>query len=141
MQETFIVGGREFNCMRMNAFAANKLLMRLQKVVVPVLGSLLSGDKSLGNVDVKEAAQVIAMHLDESLMDSLVFPMFSESKVFCVENKKFIKSGTDIDQCFTTGNLFDLYELIFEVGRYQFSPFFTQMVARFGFLADGRKAA
>ena len=116
-QETFIVGTREFTCVRMNAFAANKLLMRLQKIAVPVIGSLVSSGKSLGDIDVKEAAQVIAANLDESIMDSIVLPLFTESRVYCIENKKFIKNGTDIDQCFTTENLFDLYELIFEVGR------------------------
>jgi hypothetical protein len=65
--------------------------------------------------------------------------LFAESRVYCAETKKFIKSGTDIDQCFTTENLFDLYELIFEVARYQFGPFFASLVDRFGALTDGVK--
>jgi len=138
-QETFIVGSREFTCVRMNAFAANKLLMRLQKIAVPVMGSLMGAGKGLGDIDVKEAAQVIAANLDESIMDNIVLPLFAESKVFSAENKKFVKSGTDIDQCFTTENLFDLYELIFEVARYQFGPFFASLVERFGALTDGKK--
>lgn len=138
-QETFIVGTREFTCVRMNAFAANKLLMRLQKIAVPVMGSLMEGGKGLGDIDVKEAAQVIAANLDESIMENIVLPLFAESKVFSAENKKFVKSGTDIDQCFTTENLFDLYELIFEVARYQFGPFFASLVERFGALTDGKK--
>jgi len=138
-QETFIVGSREFTCVRMNAFAANKLLMRLQKIAVPVMGSLMGAGKGLGDIDVKEAAQVIAANLDESIMDNIVLPLFAESKVFSAETKKFIKSGTDIDQCFTTENLFDLYELIFEIARYQFGPFFASLVERFGALTDGKK--
>lgn len=138
-QETFIVGSREFTCVRMNAFAANKLLMRLQKIAVPVMGSLMGGGKGLGDIDVKEAAQVIAANLDESVMENIVLPLFAESKVFSAENKKFVKSGTDIDQCFTTENLFNLYELIFEVARYQFGPFFASLVERFGALTDGKK--
>lgn len=138
-QETFIVGTREFTCVRMNAFAANKLLMRLQKIVVPVIGSLVGAGKGLGDIDVKEAAQVIAGNLDESIMDNIVLPLFAESRVYCAETKKFIKSGTDIDQCFTTENLFDLYELIFEVARYQFGPFFASLVDRFGALTEGGK--
>ena len=138
-QETFIVGSREFTCVRMNAFAANKLLMRLQKIAVPVMGLLMGGGKGLGDIDVKEAAQVIAGNLDESIMDNIVLPLFAESRVYCKETKKFIKSGTDIDQCFTTENLFDLYELIFEVARYQFGPFFASLVERFGALTEGGK--
>lgn len=138
-QETFIVESREFTAVRMNAFAANKLLMRIQKIAVPIIGSLVGTGKSLGDIDVKEAAQVIAGNLDESIMDNIVLPLFAESRVYCVETKKFIKVGTDIDQCFTTENLFDLYELIFEVARYQFGPFFASLVERFGALTEGVK--
>jgi hypothetical protein len=138
-QETFIVGSREFTCTRMNAFAANKLLIRLQKIVVPVMGTLMSAGKGIGDIDVKEAAQVIAANLDESIMDNVIFPLFMESKVYCAEGKKFIKTSTDIDQCFTADNLFDLYELIFEVVKYQFSPFFVSLVERFGALTSGEK--
>lgn len=140
-QETFIIGSREFTCVRMNAFAANKLLMRLQKIAVPVMGSLMGAGKGLGDIDVKEAATAIAEHLDESLMDTIVLPMFAEAKVFSAENKKFVKSGTDIDQCFTTENLFDLYQLVFEVARYQFGPFFASLAERFGSLTAGEKKA
>lgn len=140
-QETFIIGSREFTCVRMNAFAANKLLMRLQKIAVPVMGSLMGAGKGLGDIDVKEAAAAIAEHLDETLMDTIVLPMFAEAKVFSAENKKFVKSGTDIDQCFTTENLFDLYQLIFEVARYQFGPFFASLAERFGSLTAGEKTA
>ena len=140
-QETFIIGSREFTCVRMNAFAANRLLMRLQKIAVPVMGSLMGAGKGLGDIDVKEAATAIAEHLDESLMDTIVLPMFAEAKVFSAENKKFVKSGTDIDQCFTTENLFDLYQLIFEVSRYQFGPFFASLAERFGSLTAGEKKA
>ena len=140
-QETFIIGSREFTCVRMNAFAANKLLMRLQKIAVPVMGSLMGAGKGLGDIDVKEAATAIAEHLDETLMDTIVLPMFAEAKVFSAENKKFVKSGTDIDQCFTTENLFDLYQLIFEVARYQFGPFFASLAERFGSLTAGEKKA
>ena len=140
-QETFIIGSREFTCARMNAFAANKLLMRIQKIAVPVMGSLMGAGKGLGDIDVKEAAQAIAEHLDETLMDTIVLPMFAEAKVFSAENKKFVKSGTDIDQCFTTENLFDLYQLIFEVARYQFGPFFASLAERFGSLTEGAKKA
>ena len=138
-QETFIVGTREFTSVRMNAFAANTLLMRIQKIAIPVIGSLVSSGKSLGDIDVKEAAQVIAANLDESIMDSIVLPLFAESRVYCVEAKKFVKNGTDIDQCFKTENLFDLYELIFAVGRYQFGPFFALLADRFGALTAGKK--
>ena len=138
-QETFIVGGREFTCVRMNAFAANKLLMRLQKIAVPVMSSLMGAGKKLGDIDVKEAARVVADNLDESVMDNIVLPLFAESRLYCAEKKKFIKGETDINLCFSSENLFELYELIFEIGRYQFSPFFVSLVERFGDLTKGKK--
>lgn len=145
-QETFIVGTREFTCMRMNAFAANKLLMRIQKVAVPIIGSIAGASKGRGfnlmDMDVQAAAATLSEHIDESVMDNIVLPMFAESKVYCVESKKFIKDAGGIDQCFTTETLFDLYLLIFEVARYQFAPFFTALADRFGGLVgDGKTPA
>lgn len=137
--ETFIVGDREFTVMRMNAFTANALMLRIQKIALPVIGSLVNG-KGLGDMDVKEAAMVIAQHIDESVMTSIVLPMFEGSQLYSVENKRKIKSESDINICFTTENLFDMYELIFEVARYQFGPFFGQLMARFGHLSEPSKA-
>ena len=137
--QTFIIGNREFTCLRMNAFEANKLLLRIQKIAIPLLGTLTGSGKSLGDIDVKEAAQVVASSIDESIIDNIVLPMFAGARIFCVEKKQFIKSGIDIDKCFTAENLFDLYELIFEVARYQFGPCFEAAIARFGVLTDAAK--
>ena len=130
-QETFIVGGREYTAFRMNAFAANKLVLRLQKIILPIFGAALGGQK-LGDMDVKQAAAMIAEHVDETVMDSIVLPLFAESRVFDTEREKAIKTAADIDVCFTSENLFDLYELIFEIGRWQFGPFFVQLMTRIG---------
>lgn len=138
--ETFIVGNREYTCVRMNAFAANKLFLRLQKVLVPVLGALVSQKGSIGDVDVKEAAMLLAEHLDEKIIDDIVFPLFAESRVYSVEHKRQIKSGTDVDLCFTTENLFDFYELIFLVAKHQFGPFIKSLASRFGGLVGGKIA-
>lgn len=140
-QETLIIGSREFTCLRMNAFAANKLLIRLQKIAIPILGSIAGAGKgkSLMDIDIQELARVLPEYLDETVMDNIILPMFAESKLYCVESKVFIKSGTDIDRCFTTENLFDLYQLIFDLGRYQFSPFFASLQNRFGGLLEEPK--
>jgi hypothetical protein len=132
--ETFIVGNREFTCLRMNAFDANRLLLRIQKIAVPLLGSMIGSGKGLGDVDVKQAAMMIAEHLDESLMDTLVLPMFAQSRTYCVGSKKFVSTANDINVVFTAENLFDMYELIFEVARFQFGPFFASLAVRFGSL-------
>jgi len=142
MSETFIIGNREFTCQRMNAFAASKMQLRLQKIVMPVLGSLIGTGKGMADMDVKEAATAISEHLSEDMLDTLVLPMFAEAKVYCHDPKCFIKTGTDVDKVFTAENLFDFYELIYQVGRYQFAPFFSQMAGRFGhLLGDEKKQA
>ena len=131
-QLTFIVGNREYTAMPMNAFDANRLFLRIQKVATPIIGAMVGSGKNVGDIDVKEAAAVIAQHIDEAIMDTIILPMFEQSKVFDVENKRFIKNGMDINQCFTVETLFDFYELAFEVGKAQFGPFFKALANRFG---------
>lgn len=131
-QETFVVGGREFTCLPMNAFEANRIALRLQKLIVPVMGSLVGTGKNIGDVNVGVAAGVIAEHLDEGIMEAIALPMLKEARVYCVEQKKFLDSPTAINLCFTTETLFDFYELLFLVGRYQFGPFLARFMERFG---------
>lgn len=140
MSETFIIGNREFTCHRMNAFAASKMQLRLQKIALPVIGSLIGTGKGVADMDVAQAAAAISEHLTEDMLDTLVLPMFAEAKVFCSDPKTFIKTGADIDKVFTAETLFDFYELIYQVGRYQFAPFFSQMAGRFGHLLGDEKA-
>lgn len=132
---TLIIGGqREFTCFRMNAFDANILLLRLKKVFLPILGSLIGSDKGKAalDMDVKEAASAIAEHIDESVVQGIVLPMLDKSRTYCTDLKSFVNSETAINKCFTTENLHEFYELIFLVGRYQFGPFLEKMIAQFG---------
>lgn len=139
--ETIIVGNREYALTRMNVLLANTLLMRIQKVAMPVIGSLMDGGKGLGDIDVKEAAKVISENLDESMITNIVIPMFKGCALSDVESKRKLDSEAAINQAFTVENLLDLYELIFEVGRFQFSPFLEQLKSRFGNLLDAKPKA
>lgn len=140
-QESFIVNNREFTCVQMNAFAANRLLMRLQKVAVPIIGAVAGSGKKLGDIDVTEAAKVIAENVDETIMDTIVMPLLTEARVYCADQQKFISKEMDVNQCFTVENLFDFYVLVFEVARFQFGPFFGQLMGRFGSLTDATQTA
>jgi hypothetical protein len=131
-QETLIVGEKEYTCVRMNPFEANKLLIRIQKIVMPIMGSVAGNGKGLLDLDIKVVAATLAEHLDESVMDAIVLPMFSEARLYSTGDKKFVKDAVSINQVFTTENLFDLYELVWLVGRFQFGPFFVALMARFG---------
>ena len=130
--ETIIVANREYTCHKINPFTANKLLLRLQKVVLPIIGSALGEGKSIGDVDVAAAVSMISERLDEATMDTIVLPMFAESKLYDVEKKRFIRASSDIDVCFSVDTLIDFYELIFEVGKVQFASFFGKLADRFG---------
>ena len=128
--ETFIVGQREFTCVPMNAFEANKLLLRIQKILLPAFGSLTNGlskGSSFLDMDVAEAAAILSEKLDESIFENVVIPMFKASQLYCATDKVKMDSPTNIDRVFTVQNLFDLYELIYLVGKFQFCPFFATL--------------
>ena len=114
-----------------------------QRVIgrTPCLCMLQHGGKGLGDIDVKEAAKVISENLDESMIANIVIPMFKGCALSEVESKRKLDSETAINQAFTVENLLDLYELIFEVGRFQFSPFLEQLKSRFGNLLDAKPKA
>jgi hypothetical protein len=142
--ETIIIGQSEYTAMRMNAFEANKILLRLNKIVLPVVGGLTKKGGGAGNLmdaDLSEVAGIIAENLTEEVMDTIVLPMFVQSRVYFVEKKVFIKDGMSINMVFTADNLFDLYELIWEVLKLNFSAFFTKTAGRFGSLTAGAAKA
>jgi hypothetical protein len=134
-QETFIVGNKEYTAIRMNAFDANLLLLKIQKIVLPLFASIKGQEGKVTDImdlDVSKAAAVLAENLSEETFRTIVFPMFEKAKVYSTEHKRVIKSPADVDIVFTAENLLDLYELIWEVARYNFHPFFLQITERFG---------
>lgn len=134
--ETIIIDQSEFTCMKMNAFDANKILLRLNKIILPVIGGLTKGKGSVNllDADLSEATSIIAENLTEEVMDAIVLPMFELSRVYHVEKKVFLKNAMGINQVFTSDNLFDLYVLIWEVLKYNFASFFGKVAGNFGSL-------
>ena len=143
--ETIIIGQSEYTAMKMNAFEANRILLRLNKVILPVIGGLTKGKQgasvNLLDADLSEATGIIAENLTEEVMDTIILPMFTQSRVYMVEKKVFIKDGMSINQAFTADNLFDLYELVWEVLKLNFSAFFFKTAGRFGNLTAGVQTA
>ena len=143
--ETIIIGQSEYTAMKMNAVEANRILLRLNKIILPVIGGLTKGKQggsvNLLDADLSEATGIIAENLTEEVMDTIVFPMFTQSRVYFVEKKVLIKDGMSINQTFTADNLFDLYELIWEVLKLNFSAFFVKTAGRFGSLTAGAQMA
>jgi hypothetical protein len=136
MTERIIIGADEYTAMKMNAFEANAILLRLNKVVLPVIGGLTKGKSSVNllDADLSEVAGIIAENLNEQVMADIVLPMFKGSRVYHVEKKLFIDKEAAINVAFTVDNLFDLYVLIWEVLRLNFEVFFRKAAANFGSL-------
>ena len=133
--ETFIIGGREFTCTRMNAFDANKFLLRLQKVVMPIVGKMI-GDADVQkalDMDIKEIASAFS-ELDESVITNVIFPILEQSRaVVNVDGDlKPIKNESTMNLAFTSEQLMDFYELVWLVIKFQFTPFFNSLTSRFG---------
>ncbi|MGN6701454.1 MAG: phage tail assembly chaperone [Burkholderiaceae bacterium] len=135
-RETFIAGDREFAFHKIPAFQANGILLRLQKTALPIIGGLTAaanGDaKSILDMDLRAAADVIALHVDESLMTEIIMPMFKLAQVICVTDQKKIDSEAAFNAVFTVDQLGDFYELVFQVLRYNFGTFFLSLADRFG---------
>lgn len=133
---SIIIGADEYTALKMNAVEANTILLRLNKIILPVIGGLTKGQKA-GNIldaDLSEVAGVIAENLNEEVMNNIVMPMFKSSRVYSVEKKLFIDKEAAINIVFTVDNLFDLYTLIWEVLKLNFEVFFQKATANFGSL-------
>ena len=136
MSERIVIGSEEYTAMKMNAFEANAILLRLNKVILPVIGGLTKGRQNINllDADLSEVAGIIAENLTEEVMTTIVLPMFKGSKVYSVEKKLFIDKEAAINVAFTVDNLFDLYTLIWEVLKLNFEVFFRKAAASFGSL-------
>ena len=136
MSERIIIGAEEYTALKMNAFEANAILLRLNKVILPVVGGLTKGRQNVNllDADLSEVAGISAENLTEEVMTTIVLPMFKGSKVYSVEKKLFIDKEAAINVAFTVDNLFDLYTLIWEVLKLNFEVFFRKAAASFGSL-------
>ena len=131
-RETFVINNKEYCASKIAAFAANSIILKLQKLVLPVIGEV-AGVGDVMNMDVKSAFQVISSKLDDSVMNDIVLPMFKLAQVASVDDNIKIDSPQAIDRVFADADgLTDLYELIFEVLKFNFGGFFTNLMGRFG---------
>lgn len=132
-RETFIIGNREFAANKIAPFAANGILLKLQKIILPVLGEVADNKGNIMEMDVGKAFEVVSSKLDDSVMTDIVLPMFKLSQTACTTENIKLDSPMAIDKVFVDADgLTDLYELIFEVLKYNFAGFFVSAMNRFG---------
>ena len=116
----FEIAGREYVCVKMNAFAANGILMK-------ILGRLkLTGkDADLGT---------LIADLASDGMEDIVLPVLKASNLRYKDGDTMedLHSPEDIDNAFTVDTLMDFYEVAIKVLRFQFEDVFTRASARVG---------
>ncbi len=134
-RESIFIKDKEYAASKIAAFAANGLILKIQKIVLPVIGELAGDGKQkvdVMNMDVSSAFQIISDKLDDTVMTDIVLPMFKLAQVACVTENIKIDSQA-IDKVFQDADgLADLYELIFEVMKFNFGNFFSSLADRFG---------
>lgn len=131
-QKQFIIGNREFTATMPNPLDANKILMKAKKMAIPSAMKLFASKQDIASLNAAEAIIVLADILDETAVDEIVLPFFGFCRVYAVEEKQFIKGSMDVNKLFTMENFFDFYELVYEVARFVYSPFFEAAARRFG---------
>jgi len=143
-RETTIIGEREFAYSKIAAFEANSILLKLQKIVLPVFGEIAGdGKKNIDilDMDMNNVFTIISSKLDDSVMTDIVLPMFKLAQVASVTDNVKIDSNVNINRVFVDADgLSDLYLLIFEVLKYNFSGFFTKLMGNFGNRNGDQKA-
>lgn len=127
-RETFVINGKEYNASKIPAFPANGIILKLQKIILPILAAM-GGDHSAMNMDVKVFLfKSIAERLDDSVMSEIVLPTFKLSVVSSKEDNCKIDSEQAINKVFKDADgLTDFYELIYEVLKYNFEGFFMNI--------------
>lgn len=141
-RETFIINNKEYAASKIAAFAANGIILKLQKLILPVLAEA-TGGKDVMEMDVGAMARLVSDRLDDSVISDIILPMFKLSQVACTtdEFKTKIDSEMAINKVFVDADgLADFYELIYEVLKFNFSGFFVQIAGRFGLQNGAVKA-
>ena len=132
-RESIYIKDKEYAASKIGAFAANGIILKLQKLILPVLGEVAGGGKSVMEMDVSSAFRLISEKLDDSVMTDIVMPMFKLSQVASVTDQVKIDSSAAINKVFQDADgLADFYELIYEVLKFNFGNFFGRLAERFG---------
>ncbi len=140
-RETFLINKKQYQASKIAAFPANGIILKLQKLILPVLGNMKQSQNVM-DMNITDVFGVLSEKLDESVMSEIILPMFKLSQVSSDEHGCKIDSEQAINKVFVDADgLADLYVLVFEVLKYNFSGFFTNLADRFGLRAAGEPKA
>lgn len=128
-RQTFIIGSKEYAASKIPAFQANQIILKLQKLILPVIGEVVGGGLDR---DMRVIAETVSQKLDESVMADIIMPMFKLAQVASVTDNVKIDSEVNFNKVFTADDLGDFYELVYEVLNYNFGNFIAGLIRRFG---------
>jgi hypothetical protein len=131
-RSTIILGEKEFAFHKIPAFQANSLILKIQKIALPIMGGLFGKAGGGLEMDLKDAARVISENIDEKVMAEIVMPLLKLANVSNVTEGFKIDSEAAFSKSFTVDTLADFYVLLFEVLRFNFESFFMSLANRFG---------
>jgi len=132
-RESIIIGDKEYGVSKLGAFEANGIILKLQKLILPVIGEVAGGGSNVMNMDISKAFQIISQQLDESVMTDIILPTFKLAQVASITDNIKIDSSVNINKVFIDADgLADFYVLVFEVLKYNYGGFFQKMLAHFG---------
>ena len=111
---------REYQFGLLNPFKANKLLIKLTKILGPALGSMSKGGdvKSIMDMDLSEVMEGLCSRLDEDQIESIMITLFDQ--VLC-DGDKMTESFVATE---FKGSLNTLYKVTFAALEVQFGDFF-----------------
>jgi len=75
IRETFIINNKEYAASKIAAFAANGIILKLQKLILPVLAES-AGNKDVMDMDISAMARLVSERLDESVVNDIILPMY-----------------------------------------------------------------
>lgn len=122
MQIETTINGRTYRYMRLNAFDAHKLVLRLAKTIGPALGSV--------SMDSDVTALVGKLAEIGDPVQDIALPMWQKAAMTC--DGKPLRSEADVNALFTAEDIGDLYELAVISIKEQVGPAFMKALGRFG---------
>ena len=115
------IDDKEYQFGLLNPFKANKLLIKLTKILGPALGSMSKGGdvESIMDMDLSEVMEGLCSRLDEDQIESIMIALFEQ--VLC-DGDKMTQSFVETE---FKGSLNTLYKVMFAALEVQFGDFFA----------------
>lgn len=115
----FKAGDRDYSAVAMDAFTIALMWPKIIKKFGKGIGQ---------QTDIAE----IISSLDEQALKDIIFPMLQKSVVTCTTEGKKLSSQNDFNALFNHENLFEFYQVVWEVVKINFAPLLNGLLAQFG---------